>query len=54
MRIKLAYNTLLNSNSQRGGSNTNSTSGFSYSNTPSKGESRENQQEEFYGLGKSS
>lgn len=46
MRIKLAYNTLLNSNSQRGGSNTNS--------TPSKGESRENQQEEFYGLGKSS
>lgn len=49
MRIKHAYNTLMNSNSRRG----NQTSGFSRSSTE-RNQRGEAQEEEFYGLGKSS
>ncbi|KAK4780568.1 hypothetical protein SAY87_016674 [Trapa incisa] len=47
MRIKHAYNTLLNSKSRRRG---NQTSGFSYS-SAERSRSSETQEEDFYGFG---
>lgn len=48
MRIKHAYNTLLNSGSRRKYDSGNRTSDFSYSTGPSQNA----QDEEFYGFGK--
>lgn len=48
MRIKHAYNTLLNSESRRKYDSGNRTSDFSYSTGPSQNV----QDEEFYGFGK--
>ncbi|KAK1394218.1 Pumilio-like 2 [Heracleum sosnowskyi] len=48
MRIKHAYNTLLNSDSQRKYGSRNQTSDYTYS---AAGENRRSKDEEFYGLG---
>lgn len=51
MRIKYAYNTLMNSESRRKYDSGTHSSNYSYSNAE-KNQSRNAQEEEFYGLGK--
>lgn len=52
MRIKLAYNTLLNSESQRRYNRGNRASDFSYSDTQRSQRKDTKDEEEFYGFGK--